>query len=67
MKILKDIKSWEEMREYKITTNKHGNFFLNGIDITNKWHNFFSGLTMKQERDCVRLFIRRYAKKIIKR
>ena len=42
-----------------------GGFYLNGKDVTAEWYNFFSGISMEQERDCERIFIRRYAKKLL--
>lgn len=55
-------------RKYFCTCKKKGDFyhfFLNGKDVTNEWMEFFSGLEMGQEKNCVRLFIRKYAKKLV--
>jgi hypothetical protein len=52
-------------RKYFLTSDDKGNFFLNGRNISNWWYDFFAGLTMEQEKDCAKIFIRRYAKKLL--
>lgn len=52
-------------RKYFLTSDKKGNFYLNGKDVTNEWYSFFAGLSWWQEKDCVKIFIKRYAKKLI--
>lgn len=42
-----------------------GGFYLNGKDVTAEWHNFFSSISLEQEYDCERIFIKRYAKKLL--
>ena len=39
-------------------------FFWGKRNITLLWLDFFSGLHMEQEKDCVKLFIKKYAKKV---
>ena len=53
-------------RKYFLTNDDKGNFFLNGINISGWWYDFFAGLTIEQEKNCGRIFIRRYAKKFLK-
>lgn len=43
-------------------TVRRGHFYWNGNNITALWMDFFSGLSMEQEKDCVKLFTRKYAK-----
>lgn len=56
-------------RKYFLTSRKGKDnfyhFYLNGKDITDFWMWYFSGLSTEQERDCKRIFIKRYAKKIM--
>ncbi len=50
MKYKKDLKTKLIKGEYK--------FFLKGKDITKEWMWFFSGLSTKEESNCVNLFIK---------
>ena len=34
-------------------------FYLDGKDVTREWMDFFSGLSPKQERKCVELFLKK--------
>ena len=51
-------------KKYFLTSNNKGQFFLNGKDISGLWYDFFAGLTMEQEKDCGKIFIKRYAKSL---
>lgn len=46
--------------------NKSGeyDFFYDSKKITGLWMDFFSGLSMEDEKRCVELFIKKYAKKL---
>ena len=54
------------MGKYGLVSDKHKDgfyhFYWNGRDITGLWMDFFSGLNMKDEVDCERIFIRKYGK-----
>lgn len=39
-------------------------FFWGRRNITALWMDFFSGLPMDKEKDCVKIFVRRYGKKL---
>lgn len=52
-------------KKYFLTSDKKGYFYLNGKNVTAEWHNFFASLPMDNERDCERIFIKRYAKKLL--
>lgn len=43
-----------------IRTKRSLKIILNNEDVTMSWLNFFSGLSMKQEKDCVKLFLKKY-------
>lgn len=53
-------------RKYFINFDKKGYVFLNGIEITALWYDFFARLHIEQEKDCSKIFIKRYGKKIVK-
>jgi hypothetical protein len=56
-------------RKYFLTSKEHKDgfyhFYLNGKDVTELWHEFFSELSMEQEKDCEKIFIKRYAKDLM--
>ena len=58
-KIRSEVKKME-----KLLTIKRDKFYYNGHDVTGSWMDFFSGLSMEQEKDCVRLFIKHYYKQL---
>ena len=54
----------------KLTTvphkDKYTHFYWNGHDITGMWMDFFSGLSMKEEKHCEWIFAKRYTKELDK-
>jgi hypothetical protein len=48
----------------KEDVNGYTTFWYGRKHITNLWMNFFSGLTMEQEKNCVELFLKKYEKKL---
>ena len=54
-------------KKYFITCNEAGNFFLNGYCIDGEWYDFFGRLPMEKEKYCAEIFIKRYAKKLLKK
>ncbi len=52
---------------HKLRTKDKGGyieFFWDRRNITALWMDFFSGLPMNKEKDCVKIFVRRYGKKL---
>ena len=54
----------------KLTTNKnsdgYNHFYWNGADITGLWMEFFSGLSMKEEKHAHWIFAKRFTKQLDK-
>jgi hypothetical protein len=49
-------------KKIKVIKNNKGffSFYIGNKDITELWMDFFSSLSIKQERECVTLFIKKY-------